>query len=168
MLCYIGAGSNLGDRLKYIGEAVSLLVLARVVKVLKVSPVYETAPEGGPKDQGDYLNCVFEIESGLAAEDLLVLLKAIEKKIGRTDAIARWAARRIDLDLLFYGDAVIDESDIRVPHPLLHERVFVLKPLADLAPGLMHPVFKKDIRTLLGLLATDKKWRKLEEIVPCH
>lgn len=165
MLCYIGAGSNLGDRLKYIREAVRSLDRADGVKVLRVSPVYETAPEGGPKGQADYLNCVCQIESSLVPGDLLALLKDIEKKAGRADEHVRWGARQIDLDLLFYGDAVIEEPGLRVPHPSLAERVFVLRPLADLVPGLMHPVLKKDILTLLGLLGPDKKWRKREEII---
>lgn len=166
MLCYLGAGSNLGDRLKNIKEAVVLLKETKGIKVLRSSPVYETQPQGGPGDQGDFLNLVLEIECALSPAELLLELKRIEKKAGRREGAARWSARELDLDILICGDLVLKEKDLTVPHPLMHERSFVLKPLADLAPRLRHPVLQRDIETLLKSLKEKKTWRKIEETIP--
>ena len=114
---------------------------------IQSAPLYETEPVGGPP-QGPYLNTVWEVETPLEAKELLELLTQIELQFGRTRE-EKNGPRRIDLDFLFYGDEVINEPGLIVPHPRLHERWFVLKPLRDLRADLVHPIFKKSICELL-------------------
>jgi 2-amino-4-hydroxy-6-hydroxymethyldihydropteridine diphosphokinase len=124
---YVGLGANLGDREATIGRAAQLLGVTRL------STIRETEPWGNP-DQPPFLNAVAELETELAPRALLHRLLEIERELGRTRSSARWGPRAIDLDLLLYGDQTIDEPDLTVPHPYLHERLFVLEPLAELAP----------------------------------
>ncbi len=126
-LAYIGLGSNLGDR-----EAV-LLRAADALDAVRISPVIETEPWGFA-DQPPFLNAVAEVETDLSARGLLELLLDIEQRLGRTRTGPRYGPRTIDLDLLLYGHEVIDEPGLRVPHPRLAERRFVLEPLAALVP----------------------------------
>lgn len=163
MICYIGVGSNLGNRLRYIKKAVTLLKKSPDIVVKRISPVYETKPQGGSGKQGDYYNCVLKASSGLSPRSLLVLLKSIEKKAGRKPRKTRRAPREIDLDILFYGRAVIKERDLKVPHPLIARRHFVLKPLSVLAPRLKHPVIRKEMRALLKTLKIKDGGKKIEE-----
>ncbi len=130
--CYIGVGSNLGDRQGYIDEAASMLKRLKNVRFVRSSPVYETDPVS-KIPQAKFLNCVFELETGLSARGLLHRLKAIEDALGRVRGV-KDSPRTIDLDILIYGDAIINDSDLVVPHPRMHEREFVLRPLSDLAP----------------------------------
>jgi len=130
MLCYIGIGSNLGDREKYIKNAIEKLKETEGIEVKKISNIYETEPVGGPK-QGDYLNGVMEIETWLKPRELITELQKIEKQLGRIRSVKN-APRTIDLDILLYGDKKIDEPGLKVPHPRMHERDFVIKPLKDL------------------------------------
>jgi 2-amino-4-hydroxy-6-hydroxymethyldihydropteridine diphosphokinase len=111
------------------------------------SPVYETDP-WGYLDQPAFLNQVIEVETGLLPSDLLASLKAIEQKLGR-QATFRNGPRLIDLDIIVYGDWILDQDGLVIPHPHMHERAFVLKPLADLAEDLRHPVYGTTIRVLL-------------------
>ena len=133
---FVALGSNLGERLTNLRRAVTLLGERPGVRVLGSSRVYETDPVGPP--QPDYLNAVVSVSTSLSARQLLEALKAIEAELGRqhTD---RWGPREIDLDLLLYGDDTIREPGLEVPHTRLHERRFVLEPLADLDPGLEVP-----------------------------
>lgn len=149
MICYIGVGSNLGDRLAYIKKSVVLLKKNHQISIKKISPIYETAPCGGPKGQKGYLNLTLKLETELEPLELLAQLKKIERDSGRGAGRARWAAREIDLDILLCGKRVVKEKGLEVPHPLMHKRSFVLKPLSDIAPRLMHPVLKKSIKILL-------------------
>ncbi len=146
---YLALGSNLGDRRGYLERAVEALRALPGVEVVRVSSLYETAPVGGPPGQGPYLNAVVEVRTDLPAEALLRSLLAIESQLGRVRQ-ERDGPRTIDLDLLLHGDLVCDGPDLTVPHPRLHERLFVLRPLAEIAPGVVHPVRK---RTVLELLA---------------
>jgi 2-amino-4-hydroxy-6-hydroxymethyldihydropteridine diphosphokinase len=130
MLCYIGIGSNLGDRKTYIEDAIKKLKEIEGIKVKKVSSIYETEPVGGPK-QGQYLNGAIEIETKLEPEELLIKLQEIEKQLGRKRSVKN-APRTIDLDILLYGDKKINEPGLRIPHPRMHEREFVLRPLKEL------------------------------------
>lgn len=155
-VCYIGAGSNIGGRLAYIRKAIALLKKTPGIRVKKVSPVYESRPQGGPKGQGDYLNCVIKIDSSLSPKKLLMALKSIERKLGRKPRKRRWAKREIDLDILLYGRQVVRDKALSVPHPLMHKRSFVLEPLSDIAPRLKHPILKKSIKILLKALILKK------------
>ena len=131
----IGLGSNLGDRMEHLDAANEALeALGRIVAT---SPVYETAPVGGP-EQGPYLNAVTVIDTELSPQQLLGRLLDIERTRGRERA-ERWAPRTLDLDILLYGDASIDEPGLRIPHPRLAERRFVLDPLLDTWPDVRLP-----------------------------
>jgi 2-amino-4-hydroxy-6-hydroxymethyldihydropteridine diphosphokinase len=134
-------GSNLGDRFGHLEGALRRLAEAEGVDVTRISPVYESAahtPEPGQLEP-DFLNAVVELDVDRSPESLLSLCMEIEREAGR-ERRRRWAPRTIDLDVILFGDRVLDEPDLRVPHPRLSERRFVLKPLADLAPGLRLPV----------------------------
>jgi 2-amino-4-hydroxy-6-hydroxymethyldihydropteridine diphosphokinase len=146
---YVGLGSNLGDREWAIRSAVAELRAAEGVDVVAVSRLIETEPVGY-LDQPLFLNGVAALETGWSARALLDLLLAVEARFGRDRAAApAQGPRTLDLDLLLYGDEEIDEPGLRVPHPRLHERAFVLGPLAELEPGLEVPG-KGSIQTLLG------------------
>src|SRR5690242_17492535 len=138
-IAYIALGSNLGDRDDYLRRALTGLRQTEGVEVTRVSPLYETRPVGGPPGQGPYLNAVAEVRCQRGPHDLLAVLLHIEQQLGR-ERREKDGPRTIDLDLLLYGDLVHEDAQLIVPHPRLHERLFVLKPLAQLAPGLLHPV----------------------------
>jgi 2-amino-4-hydroxy-6-hydroxymethyldihydropteridine diphosphokinase len=135
---YVGMGANLGDRQATIERAVELLGAAEGVEVLAVSSLRETDPVGF-EDQPRFLNGAAAVETALVPRDLLDVLLGIERQLGRTREGPRFGPRLIDLDLLLYGDAQVDEPGLTVPHPRLHERRFALEPLAELAPGLVVP-----------------------------
>lgn len=130
VLCYIGIGSNLGDRQKNIEDAVRRLRETDGISVEKVSPIYETDPVGGPR-QPKYLNGVIEIETTLEPRELLVAVQRIEDQFGRKRDI-RHGPRTIDLDILTYGDKKVDEPGLKIPHPEMDKREFVQKPLKDI------------------------------------
>lgn len=148
-IAYLGLGSNLGDRAVNLSEAERRLRQAQSVEIFRASAVGEYEPVGGPP-QGHYLNQVLEIKTELAPVDLLIECKLIEREMGRPAEGERWGPRVIDLDLLLYGNEAVQQEGLTVPHPLMHERLFVLEPLAELVPALVHPVLKKDIATLLA------------------
>ncbi|OFW77884.1 MAG: 2-amino-4-hydroxy-6-hydroxymethyldihydropteridine diphosphokinase, partial [Actinobacteria bacterium RBG_19FT_COMBO_70_19] len=127
---YLGLGANLGDRLANLQRAVDLLAEVSGLRVARSSRVYETEPVGGP-EQPEYLNAVVEAETDLAPHDLLEVCLSVETRMGRVRA-EPWGPRTIDVDVLTYGDETIDEPDLVVPHPRMHERGFVLVPLAEL------------------------------------
>jgi len=137
-IAYVAVGSNLGDRRGTIEQALAALERIADVRIEKISRIRQTAPVGGPAGQGDYLNLVLEIRTGLAALPLLDVLQSIETMFGRVRT-ERWGPRSLDLDLLLYDDAVIRTERLIVPHPRMHERRFVLEPLCDIAPGVVHP-----------------------------
>jgi len=134
---YVGLGANLGDREETLARAVALLAAAEGVDVLAVSELRETDPVG-VVDQARFLNGAVAVETKLSARKLLDTLLAIERSLGRVRA-ERWGPRTVDLDLLLYGDEIVDEPGVRVPHPRLHERGFALEPLAELDPELVIP-----------------------------
>jgi|SRR5437588_9849140 len=131
MRAFLGLGSNLGDRRRYLRQAVAALP-----DVVAVSPVYETEPVGGPPDQGPHLNLVVELDTELGPRQLLELAHGLEDAAGRVRA-ERWGPRTLDVDVLLVGDLTADEPDLVVPHPRMWERRFVVAPLADLAPELV-------------------------------
>lgn len=127
-----------------------------MVDVIKVSKIYETEPVGGPA-QGKFLDAAAEIKTQLTPRTLLVLLKKVEQEVGRTPSEIRWGPREIDLDILLFGDLIIDEPDLKVPHPLLHLRNFILEPLCEIAPEVIHPISKKSIAELFSDLKSNAK-----------
>jgi 2-amino-4-hydroxy-6-hydroxymethyldihydropteridine diphosphokinase len=130
---YLGVGSNLGDRLAFLQSAVDGLAGTDGIEVVAVSAVYETDPVG--PEQPEYLNAVVAVDTTLPAHSLLVVGQSLEVEAHRVRG-ERWGPRTLDVDVLFYGDALINEPDLVVPHPRWHERDFVLAPLADLGyPG---------------------------------
>jgi 2-amino-4-hydroxy-6-hydroxymethyldihydropteridine diphosphokinase len=134
---YVGIGSNLGDRLAHLRAAVHGLAAAADVTVVAVSPVYETAPVGGPP-QPDYLNAVVALDTTRTPRALLELAQALERAADRVRA-ERFGPRTLDVDVLLVGDEHVHEPDLEVPHPRLAERGFVLAPLRDLAPDAAEP-----------------------------
>lgn len=148
---FIALGSNLGDRLKNLEAAIAAMMPA--VHPVTCSSVYETPP-WGYLDQPKFLNQVVRAETDLSPEELLDHLKGIEKQLGRVETF-RNGPRKVDLDILFYDDLVFDSSRLKIPHPRLSGRAFVLLPLAQLAPDLRHPVEDRTIREMLASETTD-------------
>ena len=142
----LALGTNLGDRPGNLLAAIAALPPA--VTVLEQSPVYETLP-WGVTDQPDFLNMVIKGETHLLPQDLLKSLKELEIRLGRIPSI-HYGPRKIDIDILFYDDLILATPELTLPHPHLHERAFVLVPLADLAPDQIHPIMQKTIRQLLA------------------
>jgi 2-amino-4-hydroxy-6-hydroxymethyldihydropteridine diphosphokinase len=130
---FLGLGSNLGDRWSHLRAAIDHLA---TVATLRVSPVYETAPVGGPEDQGAYLNLVVELETDLSPRELLELCRELEAAAGRVRG-ERWGPRTLDVDVLLIEGESVDEADLVVPHPRMWVRRFVLAPLRDVAPDLV-------------------------------
>jgi 2-amino-4-hydroxy-6-hydroxymethyldihydropteridine diphosphokinase len=142
---YIGLGSNLGDRVKNLKDAIAALNPG--VRLMKCSPVYETLP-WGYQEQPVFLNQVILGTTEMSPEDLLHHLKGIEHHLGRV-ATFQYGPRLIDLDILLYADQVIDLPGLKIPHPYLEQRAFVLVPLVQLAPDLVHPVLNRTLKELL-------------------
>lgn len=130
MICYLGIGSNLGNRENNIKAALKKINSLKATKVLKVSRLIRTMPVGGPKGQEEYLNGAVKLSTGLSALKLLVALKKIERELGRKKAV-RNAPRQIDLDILLFGSKIINTKKLIIPHPRMFERDFVLKPLSE-------------------------------------
>ncbi|MGQ9824934.1 MAG: 2-amino-4-hydroxy-6-hydroxymethyldihydropteridine diphosphokinase [Desulfotomaculales bacterium] len=137
VLCYLGLGSNLGEKKGNLRKALFFLDREQSVRVCRVAPEYLTAPVGFA-DQDWFLNTVAEVETFLSPRRLLAVLSGIEEKMGRVREF-RWGPRVIDIDILLYGDAVVNEPDLVIPHPEMKKRAFVLVPLADLVPELELP-----------------------------
>jgi 2-amino-4-hydroxy-6-hydroxymethyldihydropteridine diphosphokinase len=150
---YMAVGSNLGDRAKSIYDAVARLSQVRGVRLLKVSNLMENPAVGGPPGAPPYLNGAISVETELGSHALLHELLTIEQELGRTRRV-KWEPRCIDLDLLLYGDQIISSQELIIPHPLMHERAFVLRPLAEIAPEVVHPALQMSIRGLLENIAT--------------
>lgn len=142
---YIALGSNLGDKEKNLRRAL-LLLMQQGVEVIKVSSFFKTEPYG-VTDQPQFLNAVCEVRTSLAPLALLDVLLATELAMGRV-RLRHWGERNIDLDLLLYGDMVMDTERLRLPHPDMQNRDFVLLPLAEVAPDVVHPVLKKTMEEL--------------------
>ena len=134
MRAFLGMGSNLGDSRRLLRDALEAIG----DRVVAVSPLYETEPVGGPPGQPNYLNVVVELDTDQTPRELLGLARRLEAGAGRVRA-ERWGPRTLDVDVLLVGDMKVDEPDLVMPHPRMHERRFVMAPLADLAPELVPP-----------------------------
>lgn len=144
---YMALGSNLGSRGEHLAAALAALREGEDVRVVAVSPLFETAPVG-PPPQGPYLNAAARLETSLAAPVLLARLLEIEASRGRAREGVRNAARTLDLDLLLFADTKLDVPGLTLPHPRLHERAFVLEPLCCIAAEVVHPILGESIATL--------------------
>ena len=172
---YLGLGSNLGSREENLAVAIRLLGTSRTpsvsgpakggprkelsldqIEITRVSSVYETSP-WGYKHQPDFLNCVLEAHTNLSPDKLLDRVKEIEQSVGRQPSV-RYGPRHIDVDILLYGDEIVDQPDLQMPHPRLHQRAFALVPLAELNPELIHPILK----TTIGVLVIPGRWARRE------
>jgi 2-amino-4-hydroxy-6-hydroxymethyldihydropteridine diphosphokinase len=149
---FIAFGSNLGDRECNLRTALELI--KKKMKVLRVSSTYETEPMY-IEDQNWFLNSVAKMETDLAPRELLEYLKDVEKRMGRQKVI-RYGPRIIDMDILFYGKEVVTQNDLRIPHPKIHERPFVLVPLVEIEPDFVDPLRGKTILQLLSELHSNK------------
>lgn len=148
---YIGAGSNMGDKLLNCKNGISALTTTRNVVEKVWSRFYKTEPVDY-KNQDWFVNVVVKVETTLAPFELLKRLKAIERKAGRVDGAIRFGPRVLDLDIILYDDWVTNSSELIVPHPRMHKRRFVLRPICDIDPKIVHPVFKKEMQALLDVL----------------
>ncbi|MCK4600873.1 MAG: 2-amino-4-hydroxy-6-hydroxymethyldihydropteridine diphosphokinase [Phycisphaerae bacterium] len=156
-IAHIALGSNLGDRGETFMAALKLLDAAAGIEVRYVSQFITTEPVGGPPDQPKYLNAAVEIETGLTPQGLLAALQEIERSLGRDRKNEqRWGPRRCDLDILLTGETVIETAELTIPHPRMHERLFVLRPLAQIAGEAVHPVLGKTVSELLAELEADE------------
>ncbi len=156
---YIGLGSNLGDRVCNCVAAVR--ELSSVCRIEALSSLYETDPVGVKGEQPPYVNAVLKVASGLDPYALLEALQSIERRLGRLRSEERWAPRTIDLDLLLYDTLVVDSPSLTLPHPRMHARRFVLVPLCEIEPTLIHPVLSRPVRDMLDGLRDDHAVRLL-------
>lgn len=148
VVVYIALGANLGDREANIASALADIASTRGITVWRVSSVMENPAVGGPADSPPFLNAAAELSTVMGAHSLLRRFLQIEKSLGR-ERREKWEPRPIDIDLLLYGNQIISTEELVVPHPLMHERRFVLQPLAEIAPEAVHPVLQMTIAGLL-------------------
>lgn len=150
---YIGFGSNIDNRQSFIKQALHFLSDTNGIIINKISSLYETEPVGNVI-QNSFLNGVVEIETQHSPQTLLNVLKTIEFNVGRQHRV-RWGPREIDMDLLIYGDLCLHTPELIIPHPEMHLRRFVLVPLAEISPDLIHPILKNTINFLVNHLEDD-------------
>jgi len=159
---YVGFGSNLGDRLGVFREALKALGSLPITSVKLRSGLYETEPEGITDGGSNFLNAVIGLETGLAAQDLMAMMRDIELSLGKSPHHRSDMSRVIDLDLLLYGEERLQLGDLIIPHPSMHKRAFVLVPLAEIALHVKHPVFECNVSTLLQRLSPED----IQRVVP--
>ncbi len=149
MMCraFIALGSNVGDRERFLKQAVKELKAVASIALIRESSIIDTEPAGGPP-QGRFLNQVIEIETSLSPEALLAELQRVERRCGRVRR-EKWGPRTLDLDILLYGDRIIHQPGLDIPHPRMLHRSFVLRPLCEIAPSFVHPVTRQRICDIL-------------------
>ena len=153
-IAYLCLGSNIGDKITYLQQAVKMLTSTGMVTVVRSSAFYETEPWGN-KDLDWFVNSVIEVKTKLSPRELLDLCKNTERQMGRQKrASDNYEARNIDIDILFYGDLIVDEPDLKIPHEHLHERAFAIVPLLELIPDYEHPKYNKSLEQLHEELET--------------
>jgi 2-amino-4-hydroxy-6-hydroxymethyldihydropteridine diphosphokinase len=148
-IVFLGIGTNMGSRERNLDHAVEM-VEEYIGPVVKSSSVYETEPWGFTA-KGEFLNIVIKVQTELDPQILLDKIMNIEKLLGRVRKKKRYSSRIIDIDILLYDDIIVHEPDLKIPHPLMHERKFVLVPLCEIAPDLIHPVLKRSFSSLLEI-----------------
>jgi 2-amino-4-hydroxy-6-hydroxymethyldihydropteridine diphosphokinase len=156
---FVGLGSNLGNRKKNIDNSLRLLSGRQGIGLIERASYYETEPVG--PTQPWFINTAIKIETNSPPEEILTACKEIEKRIGRVDSL-KWGPRLVDLDLLLVDGYVLDNRDLKLPHPQMEERRFVLLPLLELEPNLIHPKLETPLKKLLPKLEEDKKVIKLQ------
>lgn len=160
-IVYIGIGTNKGEKLENINAAISLIVKIPSTGLLSQSSIYETKPYGY-LEQCNFLNLAIKIKTGLALKSLLKELQSIEQKLGRIKTI-KWGPRIIDLDILFYNDEIISEEEIKIPHPGIAERDFVLVPLKEIGPDFIHPALNEKIADICNAVLQKQIICKIED-----
>jgi len=165
MIVYLGIGANVGDPLAACERAVGAMREIPLMEVVSVSSWYRTSPVGD-EGQPDFVNGAAEIKTGLSPRGLLTILKNLEAELGRKPS-RRWGPREIDLDILLYGQEVIREEGLTIPHPEMHRRRFVLVPLCEIAPYVIHPAFGVSVRGLLDRLDAEGRVEKIARGVRC-
>lgn len=156
---YLLLGSNLGDRIAYLRDA-RLHIEEQISPVENMSSLYETA-SWGKTNEPEYINQVLNLKSSLEPREILEHVISIEKQMGR-ERDEKWGSRIIDIDILFYGDRIVDEPDLIIPHPYLHERRFTLAPLDELIPNFIHPLLEKSINHLYCSLKDNLAVKKIK------
>ena len=155
-IAYISVGSNMGDRLQNCRQGITALTRAGGSRIVAQSRIYMTEPVDY-EDQDWFINMAVKLETANDPFELLDTIKSIQRAAGRIQDVIRFGPRVLDLDILFFDDLVIDSGRLVVPHPRMHQRRFVLKPICDIDPTIVHPVLKKDMQSLLNGLGQDEQ-----------
>ena len=145
-LVYLSLGSNKGDKVNFIHQATSLIANSDNIKLVRASTLYESEP-WGEKNQDWFVNACLEVKTTLSPQEFLAKIQNIEIKLGRTkdENTKKWSEREIDIDIIFWGNEIINDENLKIPHPYAHKRAFVLVPLLELVPDFVHPVIKKSL-----------------------